>query len=346
MSAFGYETTGENGLRLILHVGGGKCGSSAIQDVLGASWSELGTHGVLVPDSQLGVSSERRGQQIRFFQNAVRDSEGPTKVQRRLERLRHLMQNDGLHTLILSAENLINQEPYSDLFAGVENQFDLQIIAYVRRQDDYFTSAWQQWGLKLYSSVQEYLDARLGKEADWANQLLQWEQRFGRERITVRRFQRSSLIDGDVVADFCWSARLAAGSLDRAERYHNRSWNENAAELLHRVRDVFESQHDNQAFADLHYAIGEPMFKDHSGSTVLTLDERKAVMSAYEASNRMLAAKYFPEIGPGDRLFDPPEAVDVVELDELERLRRQQDVLVRGLLGLVRRVRSLEQRAE
>jgi hypothetical protein len=193
--------------------------------------------------------------------------------------------------------------------------------------------------------VRAYLDARIGKEADWAAQLLPWDQTFGRECMVVRRFQRSALVDRDVVADFFSVADLPLDQCSRSEDLYNPSWDENIGMMAHRVRDVFTSQHDDRFFRDLYFAGGPALYKSYAGSILLTLDERREILESYAASNEQLRTRYFSDLDSDEPLFEPPTEDDVVEMTELEQLRRQQDILVRAILGLVNRVRALEANA-
>ena len=331
-------------MKLILHIGGAKCGSSAIQKVLSENVDHLRSVGVLVPGANLDLDSPTLGQQIRWFLTMVDHSDGPGVVTRRLGRLRNRMSTEGLHTLIVSAENLINQARYADLFADADDIFDdVQIIAYVRRQDDYVVSSWQQWGLKQYPSLEAYLDRRLTKDANWSEMLEPWAHRFGAHRVMVRRFVRSKLSGGDVVEDFFTTMNLPGDSIRRNNRTYNPSFNEHAAELAHRVRDLFKDQDDQSVFRDLRYAIGPALLKNYSGSILLTLEQRRQIVAAYEDCNAALRSKYFADLPDDEPLFPPPTEADVVTVDELERLRAQQDVLTRAIVGLAQRIRGMEQ---
>ena len=57
--------------KLIVHIGAGKTGSSAIQKFLSLNCSVLAEHGVLIPGCKLDLESECLGEQIWFFQNGI-----------------------------------------------------------------------------------------------------------------------------------------------------------------------------------------------------------------------------------------------------------------------------------
>lgn len=300
------------------------------------------SNGIIIPGAKLDMSDDIRGEEIDFFASLIRREDAERIVFNRLNTLHAHMLQRGLHTLVVSAENLINPNNFQNLFVNAQDLFDIQIVAYVRRQDDYFASAWQQWHLKVYPSLQAYVDARLGKDANWAQMLAPWEERFGRDRITVRAFQRSALINGDILDDFFSITGLKRKGCVRRAKLSNVSFDEHLGTLAHRVRDLFSSTHDNKFYDDMRFVIGPQMMKSYRGSILFTLEERQRILSAYDKCNRILREKYFPDLSPDMPLFEAPSEMDVVKVNELEQLRCQQDLLVRAIAGLIERVRALE----
>ena len=67
----------ENRPKLFLHIGTGKTGSSAIQQVLAANRTQLERRGVLIPDNELQLNGPTEGRSRAFFQ-ALRRS--PTRM--------------------------------------------------------------------------------------------------------------------------------------------------------------------------------------------------------------------------------------------------------------------------
>jgi len=329
-------------MKVVMHIGGAKCGSSAIQDFLRDNAASLKQRGVLIPSAELDSGSNVVGHQVWFFEHLLNESNASEIVYERLKSLLLYMQESQLHTLLISAENLINDNGFHEMLACSRGLFDVQVIAYVRRQDDYLASAWQQWFSKVYPSLQAYIGDRLGKEANWAHLLAGWEERFGRERMTVRRFQRSTLVNGDIIDDFLALLVLPPNAFSRQAGPSNLGFDESLGSLAHRVRDLFSSEHDDSFYVDMQYAIGPRALKSYRGSTLFSLEERRRILAAYEECNRILREKYFGALSPSEPLFEEPCPADVVSVTELEQVRRQQDLLVRAILGLSRRLRGLE----
>lgn len=328
--------------RLIVHIGGAKCGSSAIQAYIAKNADALARSGVLVPGEQLDTHSHISGQQIWFFQNLLKEPAAPSVVRGRLRDISELMNVSGYQTLIVSAENLINDGRFAEMIKAASGEFDVQVVAYLRRQDDYFISAWQQWKLKVHDRIEDYIADKLLADANWDKMLVPWEVAFGRERMTVRRFRRDKLVDGDVVADFMASTGLPTDGCRPLSGAANRSFDEAIGAMASRVRDVFSSPHDNEFYKVVHYLIGDKAFNARRGSGLLTLAQRNALLDAYAPGNERLQRDYFAEDMPSGELFVRPTADDVIEETDVERLQRQADFLTRAVYGIGRRLKKLE----
>ena len=57
---------------------------------------------------------------------------------------------------ILSAENLANPQ-MAPLFAGLDNEFEVDVIFYLRPQFQWIPSAWKQWELKRGMSLNDFV---------------------------------------------------------------------------------------------------------------------------------------------------------------------------------------------
>lgn len=332
-------------MKLILHIGGAKCGSTAIQNYLKDNRERLSEEkGILIPGTKLVPGEQVTGEQIFFFEQMREDPEGIEIVERRLSRLHQHMQDAGQTTAIISAENLINPFGFERFFIRAQNFFDIDIVLYARRQDQYFVSAWQQWHLKTYPSLAEYVDARLGLDANWADMLAPWEAALPKARITVRRFQRDKLHGQDVVTDFFETTGLG-GLLDgTSSSEKNRSFSESLGEIAARNSDLFTGPHDNEFFNVMFQAIGPAVFKTNKGSFLFTLEERNRILNAYEDSNARLRAAYFGDLDPAEPLFTPPSASEVCAMSEEQKRTAENDLLARGLFNMTKRLRALEER--
>ncbi|MDH4278858.1 MAG: hypothetical protein OEZ14_00610 [Acidimicrobiia bacterium] len=295
--------------RLVLHIGAGKCGSSAIQQFLVVNAESLADDGFLVPGRYLEPKPEGCGQHLAYFEDGIASPGFGDDLMAKLTALHdHAVEHD-FGAVILSAENLINPKGFVDLFVPARELFDITVVAYVRRQDDFVISAWQQWQIKQHDDFWEYYGRHRGG-VNWHRQLEPWRRNYGRPAVVVRRYSPDALVGGDVVADFCAVIEADLSRHRRPDRA-NRSLHERFNPMIARYRrELFTSIHDNRFYTFLGDVLGEHAYRGYRGSTVLTLSERRMVMADHAAANDLLKAEYFPELGEAP-LFPPPGPADV-----------------------------------
>ncbi len=299
--------------KLYVHIGAGKCGSSAIQLFLDRNVGALRAQGILVPGETLQDDGIGCGRHLRFFESGIDQESFTETVRRRLVDLARTASTEGLNSVVISGENLINPKSFPPLFEDLSDHVDLRVVVYVRRQDDFMISAWQQWQLKQFDSFWDYYHRQRGK-IDWHRQLERWRTRFGTEALVVRRYAPESLVQGDVVADFCDVIGCTTTDLVLAQA--NRSLHERFNTLANKYRDVlFESIHDHRFYTFLETVLGEKAYKDYRGSALLTLPQRRLIMDDHAEANERLRSTYFPDVEPG-KLFAQATAEDVHVIDE------------------------------
>ena len=301
--------------RVILHIGGAKCGSSAIQAYLARNRDALAGRGLAVPGIALDFASDVTGEQIWFFEDAVTAGDLP-RIAKRFRALLHCVEHEGFRDVVVSAENICNHPSLAPLLADTLSGAEVRIVFYVRRQDDFLISSWQQWNLKRFDTVEGFLSARMGQDARWLKMITPWAEAFGDASITVRPFQRSQLRNGDVIDDFFNVIGMCQDGLLPLARNANPSFDEALARLAH--------------------LLGQAALKKSSASSLLSLEVRRDIMAFYEAENAELKSRFMPELGSGP-LFPPPTAEDVLEKSEAERLSDDIAMLTRAVYVLAAR---------
>ena len=340
-------------MKLLLHIGAGKCGSTAIQSYLSTNVEALRRIGVLVPGTELDLQSPMHGQQAFFYQSLVTEYNttflqrqnalpGSAKLlKEKILYLKELMLREGAHTLVLSAENLCNESAFADLFSFCLDEFDCEIILYIRRQDDYLISAWTQWYLKLYDSFADYINGHILIDANWLALAEPWRKVFGAERMKVRLYDREKLFGSDVVTDFVQVTGLPdEGCVYETEGAVNPSVNDTVAELASQVKDVFSSVHDGEFYNVMSEMIGPRALKRDSRSSIASLEERLRIYVAYAPSNAEVQRLYFPDQDLAQPLFQPPSADEVLCLSSEERMRRQIALLTRAVFAAGKKLQA------
>ena len=331
------------GKRLILHIGGAKCGSSAIQNYLASNAKGLAAKGVLVPPNWLNASSTVTGEQVLFFEDLLDHQKGQDYLSHCLSFVAERMSSEGLTTAIISGENISLHPELAGMLKIASGDFDVTVVLYVRRQDDFLISAWQQWGLKTYASLEDYAASGVDALLSWSKMLVPWEQNFGRENIIVRSFQRDRLHKRDVVDDFLQATGISSDGLKPLTENINPSFDEHLGDLAFRIKDVFDGYHDNDLYYTFVKLIGKKIYKSKSSSHLMSLAQRLEFLARYTVGNEEVKRKYFPDMGD-DPLFDPPTTSNVELLSDVEKLQGENAVLMRAVFALTKKIEEIEAR--
>jgi len=322
--------------RLTIHIGASKTGTSAIQSFLMRNHDWLRKRGIVVPDVAMGAGSEVDGHQVPYF---ARPEVDPTRSAAELTRsIEALFTKDGVRQVVISAENLSDLEPPAlRCFDDVVSRYEAEVVIYLRRQDDWLLSVWQQWRAKVEPDFRAWLDACVGGWGDWRAVLERWERVVGRDRINVRLYERDKLVDGNVVADFAQFLRVDEVVPDEApEATVNPSFNEAIVSLIP-GSDLFQSENDNDFYDFLDGMLGAAAHKRPNESPI-THEERMAIVDRYEESNAWVGERYFADSDVPSSLFEMPSPDDYRVPSESQLTRQQMQMLFRLVFELHKKI--------
>ncbi len=189
-------------MKVILHIGSGKTGTTSIQRSLADRSRHLLRHGILYPvlagdivhnylTVEFACDTPRR--MLQRFGSRQRVAERSHQL---WDLLRTAVQRNSPDTLVLSAERLFEAIPAEGFCERLHDFFPqiskLEIIAYLRRPSSLFASKIQQ---ALRGSAEFPQPNRVPN----ANLLQCWRNQGS---VRVFEFHRSLLQDGDIVSDF------------------------------------------------------------------------------------------------------------------------------------------------
>lgn len=195
-------------MRLVLHIGQSKTGSTALQKRLLASAGALRQSGILYPRSNgrgthefltLPLSFEQEGPRLlrrRLHESGVAPSQA---FDRKWDALRAEMAEARLDCVVMSSEYLFTRlglpgtEGLVDLLAGIFTTVD--IYAYLRRPSQHYASMVQQ-------RVKHAPDIVPPAPSRYRRQIESWERWFP-GRVHLRVYDRAGLRNGDIAEDFC-----------------------------------------------------------------------------------------------------------------------------------------------
>jgi hypothetical protein len=294
--------------KLILHIGANKTGSSAVQRFLSINSLALREEGIIVPDSEFQVAQRTQGNHVFGIQQLL---DSPLDGRKRLEGAIDAV--DVAHpeasAILLSAENLTANPAAPSLFEGLVNRYDIKVIIYIRRQDEYILSSWQQWYSKISADFWAWILSVVGVLGDWRAYLENWESVIPRDKITVRIYERSKLDGEDVVADFYSMLGISKplSAFTYQEDVTNPSFSDAIMDLVKGNELIFQNAHDNDFYNFVVKMTGNKYTKTARQSPISFL-QRQSILEKYKQQNSWVKESYFPHIG--GQLFSPPKESD------------------------------------
>ena len=310
--------------RLILHVGTQKTGTTSLQVFLADNRKQLGEQGFFVPGTREKYKeaiNERNAHFLVWHSRSINVPELVTdEVKRKTKRnIKAFKKSVRDHDAVLMSDETLWYEgarrPNSwSIMKSVfqDAGFDeIDIVVYLRRQDDYICSLWNQrvkGSLKSTVSCVDFVNGRTSKRLmDYSEVLSEIEKVFGKEHITVREYRRDKLAGGDVRRDFCSIIGVDAESgFTFADVRPNLGLTSNIAE----IKRAANSSEVYQAGPNFLRASAQNVSVSTSGNDARSLlppDLRQEILDRYAEGNERIAREY---LGREDgKLFDMPESL-------------------------------------
>ncbi len=199
--------------KLYLHIGTHKTGSTALQVFFSQNRDNLAKNGILYP--KVGCPEySHYGQHLiawSFFENQnylpsfngnILNKSFIAKMHL-IEELNLVSNDDSINTVILSSEefSVLNESEIEKLAKSLFN-FDVEIIIYFRRQDNYLEASYKT--SVLYSAYEKNFISFMDNQRmnlNYDSVIRNWEKSFGKN-IHVRSYEKTE-IKQNIVLDFC-----------------------------------------------------------------------------------------------------------------------------------------------
>lgn len=297
---------------LYIHIGTTKTGTTAIQTFCVDNQQILNKNGYCYPlfPYRYKDVSERRN--ARFLLEEAANRQTGT-FREGMDKLRDLFRT---YPNIVVSDEGIWSAPYEQRIAmwralkaeAKEGGFQVKVIVYLRRQDMYLISGWNQMvksgiavsAAKTWKDYVEDLD-RINK-MNYATHLKKIVAFWGKEHVIVRRFEPKRFYNGTIYADFLKSVGLELTDEYRIEQPVR---NVRLAGNTHEIQRVLNGMSGMNAVDHRFFRQALLSYADQSGAEypceMFSKTEAEAFMDKYKEENRQVSEMFFD----GEELFEP-----------------------------------------
>jgi hypothetical protein len=173
---------------------------------------------------------------------------------------------------------------------------DIEVIVYLRRQDQLATSLYST-ALKCGHSFDTILPGVTAEDHYYNFQLLlsQWSHVFGADKMTVRLFDRSEMLNNDLLSDFFQSCDITDIPLSEMKQpgRQNESLEPKAQRFLHEANKQIPMMIDGK-FNPLRARLTQHLEQQFSGKPRLPLrQEAEEFCGKFLTSNQAVAQQWF-----------------------------------------------------
>jgi len=228
----------KNSMRLILHIGQSKTGTSALQSFLFFNKQALLNDGFLYPDYYLKEKPLLTREHNAFAETLASLPRYPNfTVEEYIEQFHKQIKYHKPHTVILSAESFFGApqiwrlDDTNDFYSAYEkklkalkaftDQFDTHLIGYFRSPEDWMevsvSHLIRYYGLfgKHIDQSDENIVSLLSPHVDLSRLLELWGDIIQPQKMSVFPYEKDVLKDSDIINDFCGKAGLDLSKLSK-----------------------------------------------------------------------------------------------------------------------------------
>jgi hypothetical protein len=316
-------------MRLVIHAGFGKCGSSAIQVALQNRCRELRQQSIFLFGKDLSIYKGEWPSGKPFWKVAetLRDARNDqTLAPRIVSNMQRSAATAPNATFILSSEGLGNPGK-ANLLRTVDDAIDTTVVFYLRPQFEWIPSAWKQWSLRKGTPLARHIDRCLATHKPAFRAALDdWSRLLPRAKLQVRILAQAVKENGSPARDFfkILGAGYSPGTADDARV--NPSFDFAVLHLLSRNPWLFENRRETEVFNALTSMLPQQYLS--TNISMLTLKQKERIADHFRDENMHILRTYcgMPESGAQqayDAYFRPKAAGRAYgDVDDIEIVYR------------------------
>ena len=252
-------------MKLILHIGQSKTGTTAIQTFLKANRKKLIEQKFLYPDYYISGMPLNTLNHNCFAEELSGLTRRPGfSSDEYMQQFRAELKANECNTLILSAESFLGTpqvwrlqegkefwEAHSEKIKTLKNltsDFDIKLIAYFKSPEDWFETTVSQviryaglFGKNVYEN-DEQLFSLLKPHLDYPKHLTLWKETLNPAQMMVMPYERKQLVQHDIINDFCDKLDIDLRALEHSETITHSSLDRRYVEVKKILNDTPHSK--------------------------------------------------------------------------------------------------------
>jgi len=331
-------------MKLILHIGTAKTGTSHIQGALAANRDALAKAGILYPGRQpshVWLASHFHPEPETITLNAKRGRSVRADIRAAtgaaLADFEAQLAARPWHTVIVSSEffNMLDEAALARLRAYFARFCDtIEVLCYARHPLSFTVSATQQFVKSGHKSLSQYY--KQPPFTRFSRLLPRYVAAFGKENVKLRAYDKSAFAGGDILADFCAATGIPLEALqNRPDDRGNESLSLEAALLADALATAMPSFVDG-GWNPARMRSNRPLTQVSGAPFSLPVKVLDTVARDSAPDLAYLAEEFglhLPEPAPTDR---QPPRWDATTIRDIALLINDQAVAIERLKALVR----------
>jgi hypothetical protein len=282
-------------MKLIIHIGTEKTGTTSIQEFLNNNRVELSKQSVYFLKSP-GYKNNRKlprycMEENRtdswFRENGINTIEARKKFKQEFRaELQHELENDiptSTEIVVCSSEHfhsrLISVDEIKTLKTLFSSKFDdIDVLVYLRKQVDMAVSHYSTH-LKCGGTedIHDFISGRCKPSNHYYNYIAlleMWSEVFGQENIKCRLFSRSGFVEGSLIKDFIRqiSSVIDFTGLNFEVKDDNKSLNEEGQKVLKYINEIFPRFNENTGLCPINKKLSTRVQEEFEGGHHLKYD--------------------------------------------------------------------------
>lgn len=353
---------------MYLHIGTPKTATTAIQSFCNDNQEVLQSKGYaypMFPYKYAGVAHVRNGHFMidgvygndhkeREAQAEIVFEEGFNKLYELFEKYDNIILSDeGMWNHSFLKKGLFWERMKREMDKGI---FQLKIVVYLRRQDDYLFSWWNQQvkagGVAVATcDWNELVEKKPAIKLDYYGMLKQIEEQVGEGNIIVRVFDKNNLYGGSIFADFLNAVGLEfTDEFVLKKAFPNPSLNKNDVEVKRMINMMPGITGPVNSFFRKAVTKHSEVYKDDNSISMFSKSEYNAFMKNYTEGNDKIAKEYLDK----KHLFDTTyTAKGKWQEDSVELMQSMASIMGEMMtyvmeenMNLKKEIKSLKERVE